>query len=149
VPETADKRLLCCGLQRTGKAMGQVILMSVENMPRNKCFVHVRISHILRFISICDIFSDPSSYEVPHCTSLLKSPVTWSLCSYVLVILIKFDFIYLISVVQILLQFLFLKISVVVMELEPLQQHDYSCKDYYCLLEYNIMQFGRYRHYDY
>jgi hypothetical protein len=26
-----------------------------EGMSRNKCFVHVRISHVLRFLSICGL----------------------------------------------------------------------------------------------
>jgi hypothetical protein len=32
------------------------------DMSRNKCFSQVRISHVLRFISICDLFTDSSSY---------------------------------------------------------------------------------------
>jgi hypothetical protein len=36
--------------------------MLMENMSRNKCFLHVRISHVLRFISICDLFTDSPSY---------------------------------------------------------------------------------------
>jgi hypothetical protein len=31
-------------------------------MSRNKCFLQVRISHVLRFISICDLFTDSPSY---------------------------------------------------------------------------------------
>jgi hypothetical protein len=34
------------------------VSMLVEDMSRNKCFFQVRISHILRFISICDLFTD-------------------------------------------------------------------------------------------
>jgi hypothetical protein len=30
----------------------------VEDMWRNKCFFQVRISHVSRFISICDLFTD-------------------------------------------------------------------------------------------
>jgi hypothetical protein len=32
--------------------------MLVEDMSRNKCFFQVWISHVLRFISICDLFTD-------------------------------------------------------------------------------------------
>jgi hypothetical protein len=38
------------------------ISMLVEYMSRNKCFSQVRISHILRFISICDLLTDSPSY---------------------------------------------------------------------------------------
>jgi hypothetical protein len=31
-------------------------------MSRNECFFQVQISHILRFISICDLFTDSPSY---------------------------------------------------------------------------------------
>jgi hypothetical protein len=34
----------------------------VEDMSRNKCFLQVRISHLLRFIFICDLFTDSPSY---------------------------------------------------------------------------------------
>jgi hypothetical protein len=33
-------------------------------MSRNKWFVHVRISHGLRFISICDLFTDSLGLEM-------------------------------------------------------------------------------------
>jgi hypothetical protein len=36
--------------------------MLVEDMSRNKCFYQVRISHLLRFISICDLITDSPSY---------------------------------------------------------------------------------------
>jgi hypothetical protein len=36
--ETTVKILLCCGFWRSGKAMGQLVLVLVEDMPRNKCF---------------------------------------------------------------------------------------------------------------
>jgi hypothetical protein len=32
--------------------------MLVEDMSRNKCLFQVRISHVLRFISTCDVFTD-------------------------------------------------------------------------------------------
>jgi hypothetical protein len=61
VAETAVKRHLCCGFQNTGKAMGQVSML-VEDILRNKCFFQVRISRVLHFISICDLFTDSPSY---------------------------------------------------------------------------------------
>jgi hypothetical protein len=45
----------CCGFRRTSKAM-------VQDMSRNIFFLHVRISHILCFITICDLFSVSPSY---------------------------------------------------------------------------------------
>jgi hypothetical protein len=30
----------------------------VEDMSRNKCFFHVQISHVLHFISVCDLLTD-------------------------------------------------------------------------------------------
>jgi hypothetical protein len=41
---------------------GASVSMLVENMSRNKCFFQVQISHILCFISICDLFTDSPSY---------------------------------------------------------------------------------------
>jgi hypothetical protein len=58
-----SQRLLCCGFWCTGKAIGQSVSMLVEDMSRNKrfFFFHVCISHFLRFISICDPFTDSPS----------------------------------------------------------------------------------------
>jgi hypothetical protein len=53
-----SQRLTCCRFQRTGKSS---ISTLVEDMSRNKCFSPVRISHVLRFISICDLFTDSPS----------------------------------------------------------------------------------------
>jgi hypothetical protein len=66
--------------------------MLVEDMSRNKCIFQVRISHVLRFISICGLFTDsPShipfhlyytySFSVPnalgyHCPTFLLSLAT-------------------------------------------------------------------------
>jgi hypothetical protein len=36
-------------------------LKLVEDISRKKCFVYVRISHVLRFISICGLFTDSFS----------------------------------------------------------------------------------------
>jgi hypothetical protein len=40
----------------------------------NKCFFRVRISHVLRFISICDIFTDSPSY---FCNKMYKMSATF------------------------------------------------------------------------
>jgi hypothetical protein len=64
VAETLVKRLQCCGFQSTGKAMGHVWML-VEDMSRNKCFFQVHISHVLHFISICDLFTDSALYLQP------------------------------------------------------------------------------------
>jgi hypothetical protein len=56
-----SKGFLCCRFRCTGKAMGQV---SVEGIPRNESFHRVRISNSLRFISICDLFTDSPSCSV-------------------------------------------------------------------------------------
>jgi hypothetical protein len=41
---------------------GTSVSMLVEDMSRNKCFSQVQISHVWRFISICDLFGASSSY---------------------------------------------------------------------------------------
>jgi hypothetical protein len=58
VAETTVERLLCFRFRRNGKAMGEV-----GDMSRNESFPQVRISHVLRFISICDLFTDSPSYK--------------------------------------------------------------------------------------
>jgi hypothetical protein len=40
---------------------GTSVLMLMEDMSRNKCFSQVRITHVLRFIPICDLFTDSPS----------------------------------------------------------------------------------------
>jgi hypothetical protein len=42
---------------------GTSVLMLVEDLSRNKCFFQDQISHVLRFISICDLFTDSPSHE--------------------------------------------------------------------------------------
>jgi hypothetical protein len=44
------------------KSDGTSVSMLVEDMSRNKCFFQVRISHVLRFVSICDLLTDSHSY---------------------------------------------------------------------------------------
>jgi hypothetical protein len=59
------KRPLCCWFRRTGKTMGQVYQCWWRICGEINVFFQVRISHILRFISIYDQFTDsPSYFEV-------------------------------------------------------------------------------------
>jgi hypothetical protein len=60
--ETTVKRLLCCGFQHTGKAMGQGYQCWWRICREIKCFFQVQILHVLHFISICDLFTDSPSY---------------------------------------------------------------------------------------
>jgi hypothetical protein len=62
VTETTVNRLLCCGFPRTGKAMGQLYQCWWRIYRDINVFFQVRISHVLRFISICDLLTDCSSY---------------------------------------------------------------------------------------
>jgi hypothetical protein len=41
-------------------------------MSRNKCFFQIRISHVLRFISICDLFTDSLSYIYIYICMVLR-----------------------------------------------------------------------------
>jgi hypothetical protein len=62
VADTTVKRLLCCGFRRTGKVMGQVYQCWWRLCREINVFSQVWILHVLRFISICDLFTDPLSY---------------------------------------------------------------------------------------
>jgi hypothetical protein len=59
------KRLMCCGFRRTGKAIGQEchcwwrICREINVF----FFPQVRISRILRSISVCDLFTDSPSFS--------------------------------------------------------------------------------------
>jgi hypothetical protein len=59
--ETTAKRLLCCGFRRNAKAMGQVFQCWWRICRKINVFFQVRISHVLRFISICELFTDSPS----------------------------------------------------------------------------------------
>jgi hypothetical protein len=61
VAEKTVKRLLCCGFRRTGKAMGQVHERWWRIRREINVFPQIRISHVLRFISIGDLFTDSPS----------------------------------------------------------------------------------------
>jgi hypothetical protein len=52
----------CCGFRRTGNAMGQGYQCSWRICREINVFFQVRISHVLRFISICGLFTDTPSY---------------------------------------------------------------------------------------
>jgi hypothetical protein len=58
------KRLLCCGFRRTGKATGQVYRRWWRICREMNVFLQVRISYVLRLISICDIFTDSPAYNM-------------------------------------------------------------------------------------
>jgi hypothetical protein len=62
VAETIVKGLVCCEFRRTDKAMGQVYQCWCR-MCRENVFFQIRISHVLRFISICDLFTDSPLYN--------------------------------------------------------------------------------------
>jgi hypothetical protein len=59
VAEITVKILLCCGFRRTGKAMGQVY-QCWWRIYREITFSQVRISEVLRFISIRNVFTGSS-----------------------------------------------------------------------------------------
>jgi hypothetical protein len=56
-----SKRLLCFGFRRTGKAMGQVYQCWWRICREINVFFQVRVSHVLCFMSICDLFTDSPS----------------------------------------------------------------------------------------
>jgi hypothetical protein len=58
VAETTVKRFLCCEFRRTGKAMGQVYQCWWRICREINVFFQVSVSHVLRFISIYDLFTD-------------------------------------------------------------------------------------------
>jgi hypothetical protein len=64
VAEITLKRLLCRGFRLNDKAMGQVYQLwwRIRDRKINVSFLQVRISHVLRFISNCDLFTDLPSY---------------------------------------------------------------------------------------
>jgi hypothetical protein len=60
--ETTFQRLPCCRFRCTGKKMGQVYQCWWKICQEINVF-HVRISRVLHFISICDVFTDSPSYN--------------------------------------------------------------------------------------
>jgi hypothetical protein len=67
------KRILCCGIRRAGKAIGQVYQCCRRVCREINVFFPpgVRISNVLRFISICDLFTH-SYYMLLHIVTSLK-----------------------------------------------------------------------------
>jgi hypothetical protein len=62
-----------------GREVGETnVLILVEDMLRNKCFFKVRISHVLRFIPICDLLTDSPSclYSTPLETTMDPGKLT-------------------------------------------------------------------------
>jgi hypothetical protein len=62
VAETTVTRLPCCGFRRTDKAIGQVYQCLWRVCREINAFLQVRISHVLHFISIWDLFTDFPSH---------------------------------------------------------------------------------------
>jgi hypothetical protein len=63
VAEPTVTRILCCRFQCTSKKMGQVYQCWQWICQEINVFFHVQISHVLHFISICGLFTNPPSYE--------------------------------------------------------------------------------------
>jgi hypothetical protein len=66
-----SKRLLHCGFRRTGKAMGQVCQCWWRIFREINVFSPPS-SNVLRFISICDLFTDSPSYYPSNCLEGLR-----------------------------------------------------------------------------
>jgi hypothetical protein len=62
VAETTAKRLLCCGFRRTAKAMRQLYQCWWRICREINVFSTFWTSHVLRFISICDLCTDSPLY---------------------------------------------------------------------------------------
>jgi hypothetical protein len=58
-----SKRLLCCWYRHTSKAMGQIYQCWWRICREINVFFQVRISHVLRFISIYNLFTYSPSYH--------------------------------------------------------------------------------------
>jgi hypothetical protein len=61
VAETTVKRLLCFGFLGTGKALGQVYQCRWRICREINVFFQIRISNVLRFISICKLYTESPS----------------------------------------------------------------------------------------
>jgi hypothetical protein len=66
VVEATVKRLLCCGFRCIGKVMRQVHQCWWRICQGINVFSQVRISHVLHFISICDLHTDSPSQMKSH-----------------------------------------------------------------------------------
>jgi hypothetical protein len=74
VAETTVKKLSMLRVSKQWQSYGTNISMSMDDMSRNKWFLQVRISHVLHFISICDPFTDSSSYLYWATTASFQIP---------------------------------------------------------------------------
>jgi hypothetical protein len=63
VAETTVKRFLCYEFRRTGKATGKVYQYWSRICREINVFLQVRVSHVLRFMFICGLFTDSPSYK--------------------------------------------------------------------------------------
>jgi hypothetical protein len=61
--ETAVRRLSCCAFQRNAKTMGKLYKCRWRMCRKKYMFLQVELSHVLRFILICDLFTDTSKFE--------------------------------------------------------------------------------------
>jgi hypothetical protein len=68
--------------------------MLVEDMSRNKYFFQVRISYVLRFTSIYDLFTDSSSYDSKYrrAQKLYTHSNVQNICLYNLLVYLRFYF---------------------------------------------------------
>jgi hypothetical protein len=84
VAEITVNRIICCRFRHTGKAMGQVYQCWWRCREGNAFFFfRVRISHVLRFISICNLFTGFVRFEVFTAVTM-KNAVLWDVapCRY-------------------------------------------------------------------
>jgi hypothetical protein len=71
VAEKTVKRLLCCGFWRTCiKRWDNWINVGGGHVEKWMISPQVRISHVLRFIINCDLFTDSSSYILKSCNTV-------------------------------------------------------------------------------
>jgi hypothetical protein len=75
VAETTVKRILCCGVSTLVKRWDKCINVS-GGYVKKWIFFNGRISHVLRFISICDLFTDYVRFDV--FTAVTMKNVFWA-----------------------------------------------------------------------
>jgi hypothetical protein len=80
VAETTAKRLPCCRFRRTGKAVGY-LYQCWWNIGREILFSIFQY-HVLHFISICEIFTDSSSYSLSNWMGKIRKMTTEPLIRY-------------------------------------------------------------------
>jgi hypothetical protein len=78
VADTTAKRLQYCGFRCTGKAMGRMCQCWWRICQETIFFPQVRIWHVVRFISICDLFTgSPSCIRMQDYIYLNESWGVW------------------------------------------------------------------------